>query len=54
MADWEFIDGVYYGKSTASKPTNLNQIAFWFNIDNADEHKLYAFDPETKQWIAQD
>ena len=53
MPEWEVIDGIYYGKSTATKPTDLNQIAFWFNIDNADPNKLYAFDPETKQWIPQ-
>lgn len=54
MNGWEIIDGVYYGKSTVQKPTDLNQVAFWFNIDNADEHKLYAFDPATSAWIPQD
>lgn len=48
------IDGTYYGKSTETKPTDLNESAFWYNIDNADEHKLYAFDVDTREWIPQD
>ena len=53
MPEWWYEDGVYYGKSTATKPTDLNEVAFWFNIDDADENKLYAFDPITKQWLPQ-
>lgn len=47
-------DGTYYGKSTEQKPTDVNEPAFWFNIDNEGEHKLYAFDEATGQWIPQD
>lgn len=49
-----YIDGTYYGKSTETKPTDINEPAFWWNIDNADEHKVYQFDPESQQWIPQD
>lgn len=50
------IDGVYFGKSDETKPTDLNEPAFWWNIDNNDAsgHKVYQFDPESGQWIPQD
>ena len=50
----DIIDGVYYGKSTETKPTNMNQVVFWFNIDADAEHKLYAFDPTSNDWVPQD
>lgn len=54
MNGYTCIDGVYYGTSDAVKPTDLNEPAFWYNLDNQDEHKVYAFEPVSKQWIAQD
>ena len=57
MGDYVYVDGVYYGKSNATKPTDINEAAFWWNIDNDDPsgHKLYQFDPfETHTWIPQD
>ena len=53
MPEWYVEDGIYYGKSTVNKPTDLNEVAFWYNIDNDDPNKLYAFDPETKTWSPQ-
>lgn len=50
----EYIDGVYYGKSTETKPTDINEPAFWYNMDNDGEHKLYGFDTATNTWIPQD
>lgn len=50
----DYIDGVYYGKSTETKPAEVNEPAFWYNIDDADEHKIYAFDVTTKEWVPQD
>ena len=49
-----YIDGVYYGDSTETKPTDVNEPAFWYNIDNEDEHKIYAFNVGTSEWIPQD
>lgn len=49
-----YIDGVFFGESTETKPTDINEPAFWYNIDNIDEHKVYGFDVEAKQWIPQD
>ena len=54
MGDYTYIDGVYFGLSTATKPTDINEPAFWWNIDNNDEHKVYQFDVVSKQWIPQD
>ena len=50
----QYIDGVYFGKSTETKPTDINAPDFWYNIDNDGEHKLYCFDPQTSTWIPQD
>lgn len=49
-----YIDGVFFGTSGETKPTDVNEPAFWYNIDNEDEHKVYAFETESKQWIPQD
>lgn len=49
-----YIDGVIFGNSDETKPTDINEPAFWYNIDNDGENKIYAFEPETKQWIPQD
>lgn len=46
-------DGVYFGRSNEEKPTDLNEVAWWFNIDNDGEHKLYCFSPDTKEWTPQ-
>lgn len=57
MDGYTIIDGVYFGTSTATKPTDINEPAFWWNIDNDDtgDHKLYQFDPYvTHTWIPQD
>ena len=57
MNGYTYEDGVYYGLSTATKPTDINEPAFWWNIDNDDVggHKLFQFDPYTTHtWIPQD
>lgn len=50
----QYIDGTYFGKSTEQKPTDIKEPAFWYNIDNADSHKVYAFEVDSQQWIPQD
>lgn len=57
MGEYTYIDGVYFGTSTATKPTDINEPAFWWNIDgeDSDGHKVYQFDPfVTHDWIPQD
>lgn len=49
-----YSEGVYYGNSTEEKPADVNEPAFWYNIDNEAEHKIYAYDVESKEWISQD
>lgn len=55
MPDYTYIDGVFFGSSSATKPTDINERAFWYNVDNNDANgvKLYQFDPEAKEWIPQ-
>ena len=52
--EYTYIDGVYFGTSDVTKPTDINEPAFWWNIDNNDEHKVYQFDVVNKTWIPQD
>lgn len=57
MEGYTYEDGIYFGGSNVTKPTDINEPAFWWNIDNNDTggHKLYQFDPfVTHTWIPQD
>lgn len=49
-----YIDGCFFGESKETKPTDINEPAFWYNMDNEDEHKVYGFDLVSRQWIPQD